>query len=575
MEEQQPNYTQQPYSEQPYSAQPQYGTPPPYGTQAIYQTPYVKPQRTPYSFTGVDAAFACFALALGFLVYEWRTGSSLGTFLLIMVALIGTLLYLNARGFKQNLRSIMAFAACILGALPLLLYDKISINALLFLFTICACFYWILVTTGNSVENRISGYVIMDWINQTFPIPFSNFLGLFVSFKTASKKTKRGKSVLIGVVGICIAIPLIIGVASLLINSDAGFQKFAEDFSELIGMDDIGRYLLQFIGGVPIACYIFGAVCGNIQKRYTTSITKESTDRNLLAARRIPHAAILAPLAILCILYIVYMGVMSVYLFSAFAGDLPEGFTYAEYARNGFFELCGVAAINLFIMIFTYSFAKRAAGEYPKHMRVLTGLLCIMTELLVATAVSKMLMYIGAYGLSQLRVYVLWFLVLLFIVYAILIVWHIKPYISRPNGPVSFNAGRPIVILSVCFVLALFLANTDGLIAKYNIWQYESGKTQTVDTYMLSNMSDAVVPHLAHLQEIAKDSDVRESAGRAIARIDYLNNNDFRMLPEEKSAFRDWNIQSVLAREALQNSGEYTADDYFNDYMAWDSGTYW
>ena len=537
--------------QQQYNGQQQYGAPPngaypPYGTQTIYQTPYVKPQRTPYSFTASDAAYACFTLAIGFLVYEWRIGSSLGTFLLIMTALIGTLIYLNARGVKQNLRSIIIFVVCILGTAPFFLYDSIPLNALLFLFTVCACFYWILVSAGNSVEKRVSGYVLADWVNQTFPIPFSNFLGIFVSIKTASKDTKRGKSVLIGVLGICIAIPLIIGVTSLLINSDAGFQKFTEDFSDRLGLDDIGRYILQFIGGVPIACYIFGAVCGNIQKRYTQSVTKESTDRNLLAAHRIPRAAIFAPLTILCILYIVYISVMSVYLFSGFTGNLPEGFTYAEYARTGFFELCGVAAINLFVLIFTYSFAKRAAGEYPKHMRILTGLLCIMTELLVATAVSKMLMYIDAYGLSRLRVYVLWFLILLFIIFAVLIVWNIRP----------FNAGRPIVIFSVCFMLALFLANTDGIIAKYNVWQYENGKRDTVDTYMLSGMSDAVLPYLTRLHNNAPDSNVRKKAGKALDKIRERHDYGLGMLSEAKDDFRDWSIQSALTEQYLPDPPE-------------------
>jgi len=558
-----PQYGAPPPQGQPYGAPPQYG--PPYPT----YTPYVKPERVKYSFTPCDAAFACFAFVLGFLVYEWRIGSSLGAFLVIAVALIGTLLYMNARGVRQNFRSVSIFIVCLISALPLILYDSIPINFLLFLFTVCACFYWILVSAGNSVEERISGYVLADWLNQTFAIPFSNFLGLFISIKTVTKETKRSKTILIGIVGICIAIPLIIGVTSLLIRSDAGFEKFAEDFSDWFKLDDIGRYILQFIGGIPIAMYIFGSACGNIQKRYTNSITKDSVSAGLASAHKIPGAAILAPLAILCILYIVYMIVMGVYLFSAFAGTLPEGLTYWDYARNGFFELCGIAAINLFMLVFTYSFAKRAAGEYPKPMRALTGLLCVMTELLVVTAVSKMLLYIDAFGLSRLRVYVLWFLIMLFIIFAILIVWHIRPYIKKPAGFTPFNAGRPIVIVAVCFTLALFLANTDGIIAKYNVWQYESGKSETVDTFMLSEMSDAVLPHLARLRDTAPDIEVRSDAAWALEMIKYRHEYGVGMLPEPKDGFRDWNIQSFLAKKYLSADTEYELlfSERYNHYM--------
>jgi hypothetical protein len=346
-------YAQQPggYQQQPggYQQQPGVGYP-----HQQYYTPYVKPVRTPYNFTPCDAAYACFAFALGFLVWHWELGTSLGVFLMLIIALIGTAMYMHARGVRQTPRSAAVFVVCVLGIQPFLLYDGLAINLLLFLFTIFASFYWIAVSTGNSVESRISGFILADWLNQTFAVPFSNFLGIFVSIKTVAKDNKRGKSVLIGVVGLCIAIPLIIGVTNLLIRSDAGFEKFADDFSEWIGLDDIGTYILKFIGGIPIAMYIYGAVCGNIQKRYTNSITKESTSIGLAAAHRIPRPALLTPLAVLCVLYIAYIIVMGVYLFSAFAGVLPEGFTtYAEYARRGFFELCGVAAINLFVLAFT------------------------------------------------------------------------------------------------------------------------------------------------------------------------------------------------------------------------------
>ena len=544
----------------PYGTPPlnPYGTPPlnPYGTPPLnpYYTPYVKPVRAPYAFTPCDAAYACFALTLGFLCWQFELFSNLGAFIVLIAALIGSLMYMNARGVRQSRRSAAVFAVCFIGALPLLLYDSIPIFMLLLVFLLFACFYWIAVSAGNSVEDRVSGFVLADWVNQTFVVPFSNFLGLFVSIKTVSKDSKRGKTVLIGLIGLCVAIPLIIGVTSLLIKSDAGFEKFANDFSELIGIEDIGLYLLKFIGGIPIACYLFGSVCGNLQKRYTNSITKEGASETLAAAHRIPRAAILTPLTVLCVIYIVYIIVMSVYLFSALTGKLPdEWFIYAEYARRGFFELCGVSAINLFLLIFTYSFAKRMAGEYPKAMRFLTGLFCFMTELLIVTGVSRMLLYVDAYGLSRLRVYTLWFLLLQFVVFAILIIWHIKPYTATATGKKPYNAGRPIVIASVCFLLGLCLINTDGLIAKYNVWQYQSGKIRTsaVDTDALADMSDAVLPYLAELRDNSKNFRVSLAARDAINRIQERHEFGLGMLPVPKDRFRDWSIQSALTQKYL------------------------
>ncbi|MDR3365319.1 MAG: DUF4173 domain-containing protein [Clostridiales Family XIII bacterium] len=516
--------------------------------QSPYCAPYTRPTRQPYAFAAGDVPFACFCLALGFLCWEWQLGAVFSNFLILMIALIGTAVYLRARGLRQTRRSACALAVCILGALPFLLYDATPLGPLLLLFDLFACLYWVCVTAGASVEARLSGFVLTDWANQVFAVPLSNFLGFFAGIKSASKNTKRGKSVLIGAAGLCVAIPIIIGVTSLLIRADSGFERFADDFSKWASLDDIGVYLLELLGGIPIACYIFGAVYGNSHGRYTALLTKESAEQGLARAHRIPRPAILAPLAALCAIYILFMAVMGVYLFSAFAGELPDGFTYAEYARKGFFELCGVAAINLFILAFAYSFAKREAGEYPKGLRLLTGLLCVTTELLVATALSKMLLYIGAYDLSRLRVYVLWFLVLLFACFAILIVWHIRP----------FDAGRPITVAAVCLFLALVLANTDGLIAKYNVWQYENGHTKSIDFSMLSGLSDAALPYLddlanntrsEHILNSAAHEYIRKSVGEGLeTRPRYYQRG---MLSGDGDRFRRWNIQSAMAQKYL------------------------
>jgi len=306
-------------------------------------------------------------------------------------------------------------------------------------------------------------------------------------------------------------------------------------------------YIAKFLGGIPIACYICGAVYGNVQKRYTTSITKDGAAKGLANAHRIPRVAVLTPLTVLCILYVVYIIVMSVYLFSGLTGKLPdEWFIYSEYARRGFFELCGVAAINLFLLAFTYSFAKREAGEYPRAMRFLTGLLSIMTLLLIATGVSKMLLYVDAYGLSHLRIYTLWFLIALFVVFAVLVIWHIRP----------FNAGRPIVILSVSLLLVLALANTDGLIAKYNVWQYENGKIRTsaVDTDMLATMSDAVLPYLAELKDNAENFSISLAARTALKKIEARHLYGTGMFLESKDNFRYWSVQYALTNGYLPKS---------------------
>ena len=66
--------------------------------------------------------------------------------------------------------------------------------------------------------------------------------------------------------------------------------------------------------------------------------------------RKLPPAMTVTVLALLTGVYLLFFGAQAATLFSAFAGVRPEGLTYAEYARQGFFELCGVAMINLAVL---------------------------------------------------------------------------------------------------------------------------------------------------------------------------------------------------------------------------------
>jgi hypothetical protein len=147
-----------------------------------------------------------------------------------------------------------------------------------------------------------------------------------------------------------------------------------------------------------------------------------------------------------------------------------------------------------------------------------------------------MLLYVGSYGLTQLRVYTLWFMLLMLCVFVIIVIWHLRPF--------TFNAGRPIALAFAALVLCLFLANTDGLIAKYNVEQYKAGALRSVDTATLSRMSDAVAPYLEDLAENAPDRNVRAGAAGALRERE-ATENDMMLWDAPEPTWRSWNAQSA------------------------------
>ena len=116
--------------------------------------------------------------------------------------------------------------------------------------------------------------------------------------------------------------------------------------------------------------------------------------------------------------YGLFMALQAQYLFSAFVGIRPETYTYAEYARKGFFELCLVAVVNLAVLLMANLFTKTKREE-SRWLRCLNLLLSVLTLLLISTAMSKMILYISAYGLTEKRITTMVFMAWLAIVFVL------------------------------------------------------------------------------------------------------------------------------------------------------------
>ncbi|MDR3053624.1 MAG: DUF4173 domain-containing protein [Coriobacteriales bacterium] len=496
-------------------------------------------------------------LVLGFLFWEWgllsNAGGGIGGFLFFTLGAAVSFAYLRWQGVRQTPTSWLALAIVLLGALPFLLYDQRDISILNVGFEICACLVWLAISCKTTISARLDGFLAGDLFCQAIIVPFANFATLFSSLRRGAGSTSASsqehapqasvstrpqhlKSLLILLAGVAVSLPLIVFVVLMLTMADDGFAGFISSLGAGIDLERPFTYLFKFAFGIPVACYIFGAVFGNARRRHANTISLEQANTVLSAAHRLPRLALYGPLLLLAVVYAAFFISMGAYLFSAFGGELPASYTYAQYARQGFFELTAVAAINLMLLAFAYLFGQRAAGEYPGFLRMLTGVISLFTCLLVLTAASKMLLYIGSYGLTRLRVYTTWFMLFLLLVFVVLLIWHLRP----------FNAGKPLVIITVVCALCLFLVNTDGLIARYNVQRYLDGQAQTIDVPALAYLSDAALPALHDLRDQTPDTQVREQAEQAIA---YHRESVRGMLedPAEQSAYYNWNLQTFLA----------------------------
>lgn len=501
---------------------------------AIGTSPAAARLRTePMRFSTADVVLAFGMLLIGFFYWNLININSLGFGVTLFAAILCTavIAYFSAAGLHQTKGSLVFLGVLVLSALNFVLFDGILIKALNFLF-LSGCFvYWVCSFAGTRLENKISIYILSDMLQQLFVTPFSNFTGCFTGVRQIFIQNKKGKSVLSGVIGILFFLPVLILVISLLINADAAFESLMDKIQFTV-TENMIELLRDIILGLPVACYLYGLVYGNRYRRHAGNHTLESVNNGVGAFRIVPDIAGYSAMTALSVVYAIFFLAQTTYLFSAFSDNLPHSMTYAEYARRGFFELCAVSGINLGVIAAAHLLVKR---DKIKILKAETTALCVFTIALIATAMSKMAMYIDYYGLTRLRAYTSWFMLLLLFLFIIVLLRQLR----------SFNGTRIAAVGCICLFLALCYGNVDGMIAKYNIDRYQSGTLKDLDVKAFSELSDGAVPYLYELYLETADPAMKTELKEVIKRPIYstFTFND---------GFRDFNLQSYKANELRQ-----------------------
>ncbi len=257
-----------------------------------------------------------------------------------------------------------------------------------------------------------------------------------------NKLDKKNSKYLYVMLGIIITIPLFLIVFVLLTSADIVFKNMADRALSGLDMSDL----------VPIAFmigFMFLASYGLLVVFCKKGLSEEVKDtRNGEALIAIPVAGIMTAL------YLVFSGVQILYLFIGNM-ELPAGYTYAEYAREGFFQLLAVSIINLIMVLVGLC--------YFKESKVLKGILVVMslcTFIMIASSAMRMIIYIQYYYLTFLRILVLWGLAVLALIFAGVVI-----YIFRESFPLF----RYSMVVVTCLYLCLSFSHPDYWIAKVNI----------------------------------------------------------------------------------------------------------
>lgn len=371
-------------------------------------------EKQPVNANGKDKIFAVIYFLVGYgLIYVfteyWNFQRNLALFTVAYAVVV--LWYLWQKGKHPSTESYFWLLIMLSLGIPYAFWSVLPFLQVIGLIFVAA--YWTLSVSGHMLlQGKTSQFVFFDWWNSIAVVPFCNFTCQFrVLFGNNKQDVKEDKEhqVLAVLLGMVIAVPALLIILPLLSRADAGFERIVGELIDYIA-EHLFLTIMRIILAVPVASYLFGLVFGSISGRNTDRIQREAIAETGKAVRKIPDIASGTALVIICLVYVVFMGIQGDYLFSAFLGVMPEGFTYAEYARRGFFELCQIGAWNLILLGCAGIFSKTETGK-NKVFRIMAVCLSVLTLMLLLTAASKMVLYIWAYGLTVKRVLTMVFMI--------------------------------------------------------------------------------------------------------------------------------------------------------------------
>jgi hypothetical protein len=193
-------------------------------------------EAVPMKFTSIDRAFAIAMLVCGFsywnLILDTNLGAGVTIFAVILLAIVAS--YLKLSGIPQTKESIFCFFIITLSALNFSIIDSITIKVFNFIFLSVIVVYWICISTGNRLDDKISIYFVGDLINQFIVIPFSNFNCCYFGMKGGIGKVKYGRNLLSALLGFILFLPVLAIVVSLLIDADAAFENLVTQYPFLL-----------------------------------------------------------------------------------------------------------------------------------------------------------------------------------------------------------------------------------------------------------------------------------------------------------------------------------------------------
>ena len=269
--------------------------------------------------------------------------------------------------------------------------------------------------------------------------------------------------------GMVIATPLLLIFGGLFASADSGFEGLFTSITI-----DVPTLVEQ--GFVAIG---FGwLAAGYFRRLFVSPPAAEAPPKQIGNGSTVGATEVVVILGSINALFAIFVATQARYFYGG--ADVlrsTSGLGVAEFARRGFFELTAATALVLPTLLGLHAIADPSSMRFKKVYKALSISLILLLSVVMASAAWKMKLYMEAFSLSTLRIYV-----------AAALAWFGAVYVWFASTTLRERANRfawgAVVLLGI-FVAGLNILNPDRLVASWNV-----SRGTSVDWSYLTGLSD-------------------------------------------------------------------------------------
>lgn len=283
--------------------------------------------------------------------------------------------------------------------------------------------YSVLVSNNILLGGKTSGFIPADLIHGFYVKSFAGFPNFVVDWKCFGKPKAEGeqvteagekKNIFSIIVFVTVMVILMIISVSLMSSIDEDLSYFFGNFSDILEdylvnlkLDEI---FARLIFAIPVCFYLYGLMSrsaksdGEREKRVASWLLKVRGKGKTVSETLVYIAA-----GIFVVGYILFFIKRLTYMLGGFEGNVPDGMLVSRYAQEGFWQMVGIAAVNLCVYLAIILLGKTDSdGKFALPAKIFVTILMVETIAFAVIAMSKICLYYSIYGYTPKRILAMW-----------------------------------------------------------------------------------------------------------------------------------------------------------------------